>query len=388
MAWAVKRPSGKWQGKYRNAAGESRSAGTFKLKRDAMEAASKAEYSAIEPKAAEPTNAEITWGEWCEQWWLTRVAENTTLASEDSMIQKRIAPTWRDVRLVDISKHDVQAWASTLLVAQKPVGKEKALKALQPASVRRVLNVFVSSLSSAVDANLIDSNPAMSVKLPPNPQGKEVFLTQAQFKALVDAIDHTEDAALVTWLAYTGMRFGEAAGLHWHNVDETRMLATVADVYDGSEIKPYPKGRRQRFVPIFDFLLDDLERPTTATGCGVKHRDGKCKSSLVFTTHTGMPVDRRNFTKRVLAPALEEAKLDKLGVTLHDLRHTYASWLIQGGQPLERIAELLGHASLSTTQIYAHLAPARHDAILASLRGANGAQKSILSDNPPLRAVI
>ena len=123
------------------------------------------------------------------------------------MIQKRIAPTWRDVRLVDISKHDVQAWASTLLVDQKPVGKEKALKALKPASVRRVLNVFVSSLSSAVDANLIDSNPALSVKLPPNPQGKEVFLTQEQFKSLMDAIDHKEDAALVTWLAYTGMRF-------------------------------------------------------------------------------------------------------------------------------------------------------------------------------------
>lgn len=371
MAWAVKRPSGKWQGKFRAPDGRERSAGTFDSKRAAVKAATLAESS--KPQSGTP------WGEWVELWWPTRSIEPATEKSEAGLVRKHIEPHWAHVPLKDISRHDVQAWATRLVSGP-----------LAPASVRRVLNVFVSSLSSAIDAGLIDANPASRIKLPPSPQGREVFLTHDQYDALIDAIPHGADAALVQFLTNTGLRWGEAAGLHWHHIDLERGVIRVSDVHSEGEIKPYPKGRRQRYVPVFDWVVADIPKRTSARSCGVPHREGVCRSGLVFPTSTGAAMDDRNFYRRVLAPALRDAGLADLGATIHDLRHTYASWLVQGGVALERISELLGHASLSTTQIYAHLAPARHEELAAALRGprvANGSQTDAILHNTALYAL-
>lgn len=370
MAWAIKRSSGKWQGKYRAADGSQKSAGSFDTKRAAMKAA-------VDAEAAKP-KSDTTWGEWVEVWWPTRSIERATAESESNMVRKHLAPHWQSVKLADITRHDVQAWVSGL------TGN------LAPGSVRRILGVLVSSLSGALDAGLIDANPAVRIKLPPVPEGREVYLTHDQFDAVLEEIPHKEDAALVLFLANTGLRWGEAAGLHWHNIDQARGIVTVADVYSSGEIKPYPKGRRKRYVPVFDWVMDNIPIPAPVRPCTVPHRDGECKSGLVFPAREGGARDDRNFSRRVLSPALDSAGLKHLGATLHDLRHTYASWLIQGGIPLERISELLGHGSLATTQIYAHLAPARHDELEAALRPsrvANGARTSTIRDFPPLRAV-
>lgn len=289
------------------------------------------------------------------------------------MIQKHIAPRWADTRLMDITRHDVQAWATGLIPD------------LSPASAKRVLGVFVSSLSGAIDAGLLAANPATRIKLPPAPQGREVFLTKEQFARLVDAIPHASDAAVVQLLAGTGIRWGELAGLHWHNLDVSAGMVTVRDVFSAGEIKPYPKGRRMRRVPVFAWSLENLAVPARPMPCAVPHRDGKCQSGLVFSTRDSTALDDRNFYRRVMAPALRKAGLEQLGATLHDLRHTYASWLVQAGVPLERIAELLGHGSINTTKIYAHLAPARHDDIAAAL-GTDWGQTATSSDNPTVGA--
>lgn len=67
-------------------------------------------------------------------------------------------------------------------------------------------------------------------------------------------------------------------------------------------------------------------------------------------------------------PALKEAGLAGTGATIHNLRHTYASWLVQDGVPLARVAALLGHASITTTEIYAHLAPTTHADVEAAVK--------------------
>ena len=373
MAWTVKRDSGKWQGKYRDRDGKERSAGTFSTRKAARDAATLAETG--------PERSTITWGAWTTQWWPTRSVEPSTIDTEERLVRKHIEPKWSKVRLADITRHDVQAWATGL--AEEPHN-------LAPGSARRVLGIFVSSLSGAIDAGLLDSNPAVRIKMPPAPQGREVFLTHEQFDLLLDKIPHQSDAALVLFLANTGLRWGEAAGLHWHNFDTERGIVTVSDTLSMGEIKPYPKGRRQRHVPVFDWVTKSIDRPAEIAPCKVPHREGKCRSGLVFPNTDGKARDDRNFSRRVLAPALKDAKLNKLGVTLHDLRHTYASWLVQGGVSLERIADLLGHASLTTTQIYAHLAPARHDELENALRPnrvANGSQTSKTPQYSGLRAV-
>jgi integrase len=96
-----------------------------------------------------------------------------------------------------------------------------------------------------------------------------------------------------------------------------------------------------------------------------------------------------NWRKRSWAPALERANIGH--ARPHDLRHTYASWLVQNGTPIEEVARLRGHASSVVTQRYAHLADTPKDSVLKALgnpfRGASVGQTDTPRDSQSLRAV-
>lgn len=274
------------------------------------------------------------------------------------MLEKHIIPYWAGRRVQEISRPDVQEWANILA------------DTLKPGTARRILTVFVSSMSGAVAANIIDVNTATGIKLPPVPEGREVYFTRDEFARIANAMGREQDRAVAQMLVGTGMRWGELAGLHWHNLDIEAGMVTVAGTFDRTMIKPYPKSRKARRVPFFPWAVESLEVPLHPSPCATEHADGVCRSGLVFSTSSGRALSDRNYARRALAPALADAGLAGLGSTLHDLRHTYASWLIQSGIPLERIAELLGHSSVTTTRIYAHLAPAQHDDLRAALGAA------------------
>lgn len=387
MAWAEKQPSGKWKGLYRLPDGSRRSAGTHRTKKAASDAATDAESAARQVGWRDPRRGLVTWGEWCGRWWESRNIETTTAEAEASFILHHIAPTFHDWPINSITRHDVQAWATNLTT--KNTGTEARPKNLSASSAHRILGVLVASLSAAVDAELIDANPAVRIKLPPASKGKEVFLTREEYAAIREAVPHADDRAVLDFLVGTGIRWGELAGLHIHQLNLTSGMVTIRDVWDGMEIKPYPKGRKIRHVPVFQWAVDELTVPL-AKGCGLSHREGACTSGLLFPGRRGGVRDDRNFTRQVWAPALEAAGLTHLGATLHDLRHTYASWLIQSGVSLERVAALLGHSSSAVTQRYAHLAPANHEELKIALprpTGANQGQTSAIHGYTALRVV-
>jgi integrase len=252
-----------------------------------------------------------------------------------------------------------------------------------------VLNVFVSSMSAAVDAELIDANPALRIKLPPMPESRKVYFTPAQYDAILEHVEDDDDKAILDFLVGTGARFGEMAGLHDHNYFDDDQKVLLADVWDGHQIKPYTKNRKRRWVPVLPWVMSRVNVRRTPS-CGLQHKTGACRSGLVFQARKGGPLDDRNFSRRVWEPAIRKAGLSDLNPTLHDLRHTYASWLLQGGVKIERVSELLGHASLSTTQIYAHLVPPEISDIEFALpdpRGANVGQSGVQSNVTALRAV-
>lgn len=386
MAYAKQRPSGKWQAMYRLPNGAQRSAGTFQLKREARAAAVAAEAKVQRPNWTDPAAAKLTWGEWCEQWWPARAVEPSTLINEESMVQTHLAPQWADIQIGQIRRHDVQAWVNKLI----------STHTLAPSSARRVLNVLVSSLTAAIDAGLLDANPATRIDIPNAKTSRHVYLTQEQFKALLenvgtpvlnargDIVSIEPDLharAIISFLAGTGLRWGEMAGLHWEHLHEDRV--EVTNVISAKEIKPYPKSRRSRTVPVPKWVRKLITWTDTRTK-PLPYRKGapEPRTGLVFLSPKGGALDDRNFSRRILEPALQRAGLEDLGLTLHDLRHTYASWLIQAGIPLEVVSDLLGHASWQTTQIYAHLRPttqadlavALKDPFAAKLRLVRGRQ--------------
>ncbi|MFK0005514.1 tyrosine-type recombinase/integrase [Paenarthrobacter sp. NPDC090520] len=403
MAWTKKLPSGKYQGLYRDGGGKERSAGTFPHKRAAQNAASAKEEASRTAGWRDPDAARRTWGEWCHEWWPTRKIEASTAANELSMRDQHLFPKWADVPLCDITRQDGRKWIAELSkIEVKPSKAElkrressdykPVVRTLAAASVQRIFGLFSASLMAAVDAEVLPANPVYRLKLPQRPPAQERYLTKDEYQALDAVLDTKVDAAIVGLLVGTGLRWGEAMGLHAHRVDRERRMIHIVETYDyeAGMIKPYPKGKRARSVPLPDWvaqLLDEVDI-TPATSCGHDHRVGRCRSGLVLNAQ-GTMIDADNWRKRVWIPALEIAGIDH--TRPHDLRHTYASWLIQSGVSIKEVGRLLGHASPVTTERYAHLAeiPAEQvtEALNLGVRTANVPQSVALPGYTALRAV-
>lgn len=335
MAWTEQLPSGKHRGVYRLPDGRKRSAGTFNSKKTALNEAASKEAESARPAWRDPRGAERTWGEWRDEWWATRDVENSTLHREETMRKRHIDPHWENVELADISRHDIRAWAVGL--TRKKDG------AVSMASARRITNILSASLSAAVDKGILDVNPASRLKLGKVEVNNNRYLTLGEAERLIGEFPVGVDQAIVRTLLGAGLRWGELAGLQVGRVDMARKQVQVAEVWDSREraLKKYPKGRRSRPVPIPAWLADELASVI-----------GNRTDGFVFQKQ-GHMIDYANWRKKFWVPAVQLAKVTPLRI--HDLRHTYASWLIQQGFSLAEVGKLLGHESPSTTQIYAHL---------------------------------
>lgn len=359
MAWAEKLPSGKYRGVYRDATGKKRSVGqTFTHKPRAERAAAAIEGKSRRSMYGDPDAARRTWGEWCDEWWPTREVEASTLRVDVGRRRTHLDPRWADVPIGSIRRHDIKEWAAAM--RRRGVGASTA---------QRAVHLFSASLAGAVDAEIIDANPAARIKLPKGGQVMERYLTREEFAAVLDELPTTHDQLVASVLAYTGLRWGEMAGLHWDRVDLDRGVLRVVETFDekNGNIKAYPKGRQARDVPVPGWLVDqlgELDRPKRGARCGLDHAQGRCRSALVLTTESGTVMRNSNW-----ADTFRDA-VDRAGVghcRPHDLRHTYASWLIQSGVPLAEVGRLMGHVSTATTQKYAHLADTPTDAVMAAL---------------------
>jgi len=372
MAWAERLPSGKYRGLYRDAAGKKRSVGKLYAHKAAAErAAASQEERARKSLAADPEAYKRPWGEWCDEWWPTRGVEPTTLKIDGSRRRTHLDPRWGSVPLASIRRHDVKAWAAAMLRAK--VG---------PSTIQRAVHLFSASLEAAVDAEILEANPAARIRLGKGSQAQERFLTREEYAAIREQLPTTDHQLVADVLVYTGLRWGEMAGMHWNRVDLERGIIAVVETWDepSGRIKAYPKGKRARFVPLTPELVEALsERTQGRGGCGVEHATGKCRSSLVLTTASGTVLRNSNWAGD-WRKAVEHSSVGH--ARPHDLRHTYASWLLQAGRPLTEVGQLLGHVSTQTTAKYAHLAETPNEAVLAAL-----AAPSLPHERPALTVV-
>lgn len=367
MAWTEKLPSGRWRGAYRLPDGSKRSAGTFDHKKAAMNAAAAAEVDAAALGWRDPRAGARTWGDWVSEWWPTRDVEPSTLLRDESRRKNHLDERWGPVPLVDITRHDVKAWATELLLSMAPATRDRCVALLS------------ASLVAAVDAEILTGNPAARLRLAKTDNTRERFLTKDEAFALLDEIPEGVNRAIAALLLGTGVRWGEAAGATVQRLDAQGAQFRVAETWDDKlkQPKAYPKGRRRRTVPVPDWTLEHLE-PLT---------DGR-KTGYLFLSSEDTPLDHHNYYRRVWTPAATRAGLDD--VHIHDARHTYASWLIQQGVSLAEVGRLLGHVSALTTQRYAHLAETPSAPVLNALsrpeqRGADVGQDPAQIDSNVLR---
>lgn len=355
MSYAEKRPNGRYRAVYRDAEGKKRYAGTFAHKRAAIAAAARAEEESRKPGWRDPQAAGKTWGEWEQAWQSMHEVALATSKAEASFLDKHIRPRWEDVRLADITKGDVLAWAK-LLATPKEVGGA----GLAASSVSRIVAVFRTSLQAAIDQEVLTYNPATRLKLPKPALADPKFLTLEEANALIAELTG-RDRFIVELMFGTGLRIGEVAGLRPVRVSMEGARVTVRETWSSSArvLNPVPKGKAERTVPVPPGLRDRL-----------LHLAQTAEHDMVFYPR----IDANNWRNRVWNPAVERAGL--VGATPHDCRHTYGSWLLQGGLPIAEIARLMGHTDAEVTRIYARLADHPTDAIFSALetggRGRGG----------------
>lgn len=380
MAWTVKTSAGRYLGKFRGPDDKIRTAagGPYAHKAAAERAAAAAEAESRSLGWRDPKSAGRSWREWCEQWWPSRGVAASTDRSDVGRRDNHLMPRWGDVALIDITRQDVKDWAAELRD-----GTDDEATGLAPGTVIQVVGLLSRSLRGAVDAEVLPYNVADKLKLPKPALGKERFLTREQVYKLLAELDGVH-LAMTKLLVGTGMRWGEAAGLHRDRVHPERRVVDVIEAFDSTayKVSPLPKDRQIRTVPVPEWIdlstleQDDHETSEHGAGtCGYEHTEGHCPGPLLLTTDSGTILDYWNFQK-VFSGAVTRAKLGH--VRIHDLRHTYASWLLQKGRSLAEVGELLGHASPLTTQRYARLQEVASDEVLDAL----GADPAIAPKKP------
>jgi integrase len=267
------------------------------------------------------------------------------LAGDEIRLRVHVLPRWESEPLERVTTMAVQGWVRQL---------EKQMSA---ASVAKCYYLLSSILASAVRDRLLLANPCDGIRLPATARGREMFLTREQIESICNGCKRTTDALVIRLLANSGLRWSELAGLRTTSLDLLRKQLHVRQVTTRHGDKEYPKSAAgRRTVPLPGYLVDEL----------AAHLVGVERGRRVFVGARGAPLSNVNFRHRVWIPAVEAAGIEPRP-TLHDLRHTAASWLVQSGVPLYDVMRFLGHESITTTMRYAHLEPDQHDRVREAL---------------------
>jgi integrase/recombinase XerD len=262
----------------------------------------------------------------------------------------------RSPRTVDAYRRDLIALEAFL---DKPVGNATVeelelytaqLRAdgLAPATIARRTASARSFFRHQQMLGARGDNPAAAVALPRRPKALPKTLSPGEAERLIDAARGTEpralrDQALVELLYGAGLRVSEAVGLDRTGVD-----------LDDRFVRVIGKGGKERVVPIGRHAAEALRRYISR---GRPYLDRRHRPELFLNARGGGLTRAGAFL--ILRRLAERAGLEPTRVHPHLLRHSFATHLLEGGADLRSVQEMLGHADLSTTELYTHVTDLR-----------------------------
>ncbi len=151
------------------------------------------------------------------------------------------------------------------------------------------------------------------------------------------------------------MRLGEALALQWDDIDFDERFITIQRTFSRGKIG-LPKNGKRRRIDMSNQLTQVLKDAKHQRKLETINNGWGNIPKWVFVSHAGTALDINHWRRRIFYKAIEKAELRKIRV--HDIRHTYASLLIQAGESLAYVRDQLGHHSISVTvDIYGHLTP-------------------------------
>jgi integrase len=286
--------------------------------------------------------------------WLNTHVKNVLAASTRRFyamnLKEHIVPVIGSKSISGITRADCKAVMASCQV-----------KDLRVASLLGIGRTLSSLLTHAVEDGHLEANPALRLgryaRRKDEPKFEVSPLTRDEVKSLLKAAQehHPGDYAMLLCAVRTGMRLGELAGLEWGDIQFGDRFIEVRRNRTGGTVTT-PKNGRPRRVDMSKTLTKELEALLVRRKVEKLKNGWKELPAHVFRSPDGGPVDGDNFRRRVFIKAVEKAGLRH--VRFHDLRHTFASLLIQDGQSLAYVRDQLGHSSIQiTADIYGHLVP-------------------------------
>jgi integrase len=310
-----------------------------------------------EPLVTEPSEPQPTFEQFAWRWFDTYVTSNNKFSEQRAkrgILSRTLVPFFGTLPVGQIAVHHIEQYKA-----------EQIKSGISRKTIRNRLTVLKKALACAYDWLQLGGSPP-KVKWPSCPPSRTDFLSHAECSAL---LSHAEgivhEMALMT--LRTGMRQGELKGLQWSSIDWENRIVTIRHSFcDIRKALDTPKSNRERHIPLDAEMYDILTARKRSAG-------------YVFTDTGGKPFNSPRLNL-LLASLCKKAGLRT--VTWHVLLHTFASHLAMRGIPLNVVQTLLGHASITTTMRYAHVAPSTLRTAIEMLSSKN------LDDQDPCQPAV
>ena len=287
----------------------------------------KAEIAAgkIPGKQVEAAPTALTFTDFFETHYLPFIKpRKRSWQKDDSLFRLRLQAEFGDLPLSGITRQQVQVFHNDLKAG-----------GLAGATCDHYVKLLRHALNLAVEWGMLAANPIARLHLFNEDNQVEHYLDDVQLDRLLTVLrtDPRRSVCLVAlFLLSTGARLNEALKATWPQIDLANRLWRIP--------ASNSKSKRARSVPLNDSALDVLKQVAT---------DGK-HAQIFVSDKTGEPL---RYVHKVWERLRIKAELPKL--RLHDLRHQYASFLVNSGRTLYEVQHILGHADAQVTQRYAHL---------------------------------
>lgn len=373
----AKRPNGKWRARYRDEAGKEH-AQHFARKKDGERWLDEQTAAIVTGQYVDPKAGVITFARFFADWSTRQVWASGT---DKAMHLAASCVTFGDVPLKAIRRSHIESWIKAMQTADRGKGKPRGLA---PGTIKTRLQNVRTVFRAAVRDKLIVSDPTEDVTIPRQRRAEAAMVlpTPAQVRALLDHAAVPWMRTFIALAAFAGLRLGEAAAVRRRDVDFLRRTLQVALQVQrgpgGAVLITPPKYGSERPVFLADGLLDLLS-------VHVKQALESAEGWLFLGQGQDPPHQNTvgYWWRKTCAAAGVE------GITLHDLRHWYASGLIAEGCDVVTVQKALGHAKPTTTlTTYAHLWPTAED---RTRRAADALMTQALADSVrttgPLKAV-
>lgn len=266
--------------------------------------------------------------------YITRRSKETTARNERCNINKHILPFFGEMYVEDIQWRDIQRFYDEC-------------NHLARSTVNKFKNILCKVLDCAVKDGIVTSNVARDRTLTiSGGTTKRESVPPAEYERIKAQIANLEDGNAKNYIAlavYTGMRRGECLAMKWENIDFKHGLihVTNAVAFSGNKtVVGEPKSKAgKRYIPLDENLRSILEPVRQQSGLLVCRKDGTPLTQSAY---------KRMYDKL-------KRQIDLAGYTPHQLRHTYATYLVAGGTDPKTVQSIMGHADIGTTMdTYVH----------------------------------